>query len=51
MKCRIFLIGLDLVVAEDQSIDRFGIKNRLIEGFKVVVLDDDVAMEVFLLIF
>ena len=51
----VVLILNDAVVAESQSVQRFGIDQRLVEGFEDIVLDDHAlalpAVEILLLVF
>ena len=49
----VFRIQLNGVIAEDQPIDRLGIKNRSVEGFKLIVFNHNAtlgsAVEILLL--
>ena len=49
MEGRICLILMNGIVAEHQSVNRFGIKDRSIEGFKLIILDHNTTVEILFL--
>ena len=44
------MILLNHIITENKAVHRFGIQDRHVEGFELIVLDHDPAMEIFLLI-
>ena len=51
VESRIIMILFNHVIAKDKTVHRFGIQNRHVKGFELIVLNHDPAMEIFLLTF